>query len=296
MANFLFGYKWKPETGKTRRKRVIFDLSSHVAVMAPTGASKGVSIEIPNYLLGLRDVSTVGVDPSGQNLAVCGDARRAMGHEVLPINPMHLHVKRYPDMTSRGFNPTDALDPRNPSRFYRRAVAIAEGMVPPQKDAGGNSRFFDSSARGLACWLIMYVKLRDGDDAHLGTVRDLATEPEMTDEDGRPISGLRATAARAIAMGNPRLTSLAGRYLKESRSNTDVLATFDAATGWLLDDNIRADLAVQNGVDFASLKHGAPKDVFIILPAGTELIYFGPWLRIVLNCALDSLYEEDNNE
>jgi type IV secretory pathway TraG/TraD family ATPase VirD4 len=135
----------------------------------------------------------------------------------------------------------------------------------------------------------MYVKLRDG-DAHLGTVRDLATEAEAVDEDDVPIAGLRATAAHAIEMGHPRLSSLAARYLRQSRSNSDVVATFDAATRWLLDDDIRTDLSARNGIDFAALKDDPPKTVFAIRPAGTELSFFAPWLRIVTNCAFDSLY------
>ena len=286
MDEFYLGYRWDPETGDVAGRET-FDLSSHALMVAPTGASKGVSIEIPNLLLGFRSSSVVSLDPSGQNGAICAEARRAMGHIVLPINPKRLHVDRYPDLASVGFNPMDALDVSNPSRFFMRAVAIAEGMVPGE---GGTDKFFDSSARGLATWLIMYVKLRDGDAAHLGTVRDLATERTVAAPDGNPISGLGATAQHAVAMGHPRLASLASRYLRESRSNSDVIATFDAATRWLLDDDIRTDLAARNGVDFAALKDDPPKTVFAILPAGTELSFFGAWLRIVINCALDSLY------
>jgi type IV secretory pathway TraG/TraD family ATPase VirD4 len=98
----------------------------------------------------------------------------------------------------------------------------------------------------------MYVRVRDGANAHLGTVRDLLTEAEETDANG-PIKGLRATAARAVATGHPRIASLAARFIKESRSNTDIVSTADTHTRWLLDDRIRADLA-KNGIDFATLK------------------------------------------
>lgn len=287
---FYLGYKWNPKAGRVSRRRVTFDLSSHVSMIAPTGTSKGVSIEIPNLLLGFRESSLISVDPSGQNLAVCGEARRAMGHRVLPINPKGLHVDRYPEMASVGFNPMTALNPRDPATFYSRADAIAEGLVPPSKERSGNSKFFEDSGRELGAWVTMYIKRRFGDDAHLGMVRDIVTEPEERDGD-TPISGLHYHAACAVAFGDPQITSLASRYLYESRSNTEVISTFRAATGWLLDPDIRADLAVKNGVDFATLKHGAaPSDVFLILPAGTELIRFGPWLRIILNCALDTFY------
>src|SRR4051794_38516409 len=108
MDEFYFGYNWNPETGKVG-ERATFDMSSHVTMIAPTGTSKGVSLEIPNLLLGFRNSSVISVDPSGQNAAVCAEARRKMGHTVLALNPKGLHVKKYLDLQSVGFNPMAAL-------------------------------------------------------------------------------------------------------------------------------------------------------------------------------------------
>src|SRR5271170_922858 len=205
---------------------------------------------------------------------------------------MGLHVKQYPDLQSVGHNPMAALDPNNPSRFFMRSVAIAEAMIAVE---GDGQKFFPESARGLITWLIMYVRLRDGVQGHLGTVRDLLTEEEITGKDDQPIKGLRATAARAVATGHPRIASLAARFMKESRSNTDVVATADTQTRWLLDDLMRADLA-KNGIDFATLKDAPAKTVFLIIPAGTELEFFGVWLRVVIAGALDALYQRGGED
>src|SRR5258708_29057488 len=102
---------------------------------------------------------------------------------------------------------------------------------------------------------------RDGADAHLGTVRDLLTEAEATDADGKPVKGLRATAARAVATGHPRVASLAGRFMKESRSTTDIVSTADTNTRWLLHDRIRADLSPTDAIAFATLKDEPPKSI-----------------------------------
>ncbi|MBV8092692.1 MAG: type IV secretory system conjugative DNA transfer family protein, partial [Acetobacteraceae bacterium] len=91
---------WRP-TGR----RVPCPLDGHFLLLAPTGSGKGVGLEIPNLLTGLRGVSVLNIDPSGQNAAVCAEARRKMGHDVICLNPHGLHVRRYPDLTSAGCNP-----------------------------------------------------------------------------------------------------------------------------------------------------------------------------------------------
>jgi type IV secretory pathway TraG/TraD family ATPase VirD4 len=298
---FPLGYKWNTDTGKTSDAES-YDLASNMQIIAPAGSGKGVALEMPALLLsnglhssgshGLLSSSILNPDPSGQNAAVCAAALRAKGYDVWCFNPKGSHVDRYPDLVCMGFNPMDALDPSNPARFFMRSVAIAEALVPMSDSANG--KFFETSARGFATWLEMYVKLRDGDDAHLGTVRDLATEDEETDDDGVPIKGPRYTAARAVAMGHPRLASMAGRYVKESRSNNDVIATFEASTRWLLDDDVRAALSRKNGIDFSRMTatDEPPKAVFPIVPAGSELIFFAPLLRVIVNCFFDSVYAQ----
>src|SRR6202035_1362290 len=71
----MLGEAWNPDTG-SRGQAVSYDFSTHATVMAPTGSGKGVGIEIPNLLAGLRDTSCLNPDPSGQNASVCAAARR----------------------------------------------------------------------------------------------------------------------------------------------------------------------------------------------------------------------------
>jgi type IV secretion system protein VirD4 len=127
-------------------------------------------------------------------------------------------------------------------------------------------------------WLIMFVRLEDGIDANLGTVRDLLT------------GDLGGAAQAAVDTGHPRLVNLAGQYVGElSRELESVVSTARTQTRWLSDDIMRASLA-RNGVDFASLKDKPCKSVFLILPAGIELEFHSTWLRVVINCALNALY------
>jgi type IV secretory pathway TraG/TraD family ATPase VirD4 len=290
MDEFPNGYKWSPENGKITSPE-LYDFSQHLQISAFTGSGKGICLEMPALLQHLRNSTVLNMDPSGQNAAVCAAARRAMGHEVWHFNPDGVHVERYPDLACMGFNAMDAMDPANPARFSARARAIGEAWVPMTGSANG--RFFEGSGAGLVTWVCKFVKLRDGDNAHLGTVRDLICEAEVTDEDGVPIAGLRYTAMRAVAMGDPDLASAAGRYVKETRSNNDVIATVETESRCFSEPSIRAALSKKNGISFEALSEGPPKTIFATIAAGTGLSFFAPVMRLFVNCFLDSVYAQE---
>jgi len=271
MDKIYLGRRWNPRTGRTGR-RVTYDLRSHLTLFGTTGCGKGATLEIPNLLRGLRRMSVVSIDPSGQNAAVTAAARRRAGRHVLMLNPFNLHVAGYPDMQDVGFNPLTTLDPAAPA-FFEIAASLGDAMISVE---GDSQIHFPNSARGLMTWLMMYVRLRDGDRANLGTVRDLLT------------GDLPATAEDAVAAGHPGLASLAWKYQKESKELEGVISTAETQSRWLLSDVMRASLA-KNGVDFGRLKE-RPTTVFLILPAGRELETHGVWLRLAVTSALNALY------
>lgn len=281
MDKILLGAKWNPKTGRAGSANT-YDLRSHVTLIAPTGIGKGVTIEIPNLLLGLRHMSVLSIDPSGQNAAVCAQARRRMGHETLMLNPFNLHTALYPDMADIGCNPLVTLDPDSPS-FFENAMALGDASIVV---AGDSQPHFPQSARGLMTWLMMYVRLRDGLNANLGTVRDLLG------------GDVQKYAAAAVALGEgpekarggERMASLAFKYAKagDSREIQSVISTAETQTRWLLSEQMRASLS-KNGVgDIGRLKD-RPTSLFLILPAD-ELDIHGVWLRMIVTSALNALY------
>ena len=123
---------------------------------------------------------------------------------------------------------------------------------------------FAESARALLIWLIMWEVIdaaRRGRVPSLAHVRDLLTEPvEMaTDADGNEyeIKGLRATAGRAVACGDPRITGLAGRFVGKSKEIDGIISTADTQTRWLMSAPMREDISVAEGADFSRL---TPRD------------------------------------
>ena len=286
MDSLALGVAWTPETGRTG-KPVTFDLSSHITLLGPTRCGKGATLEIPNLLLGLHQTSIVSIDPTGQNACVTAEARRKAGSKVLVLNPQGLHVARYPDLQSCGCNPMVAgVEPQSP-RFFEEAAAIGEAMIAVE---GDSQRHFPESARGLITGLIMWVRLRDGDKAHLGTVLRLLTEAEETDDKGKLTKGLRYTAAQMVASQHFQIASLASRYIKDgSREIDSIRSTAETATRWLLSTPMREDLA-KNGIDWGQLTK-TPTTVFVILPA-EDLEFHSVWLKLTVACALNGIYRQ----
>jgi type IV secretory pathway TraG/TraD family ATPase VirD4 len=97
------------------------------------------------------------IDPSGQNAAVCSEARRcAAKNDVQCLNPLGLHAGRYPDLESVGCNPLANIDPRSPL-FFQECAAVGEALIKLEGDA---QIHFPQSARGLVTGLVMWEVLK----------------------------------------------------------------------------------------------------------------------------------------
>lgn len=284
------GRKWDHRTGRAG-ELVTFDPASegHFLLLAPPGCGKGASLEIPNLLLELRDCSVLSVDPSGQNAAVCAEARRRIGNDVLCLNPFGLHERRYADLQSVGFNPLAGIDWRS-GLFLQDCQAVGEALIKIE----GHDTHWTQSARGLVTGVIMWEVLkafRERRAPLLENVRAMLCEPEAKDDDGILTAGLRFHAAQMIAIGHRQISDLAGRFIKEgSREIDSVVSTARTQTEWLLSEPMRGDLR-QNGIgDWARLLD-RPTTVFVIVPAEyLESQEGSVWLRLVILAALRALY------
>ena len=155
MVEILLGVEWNWEKGRAGDP-VAVDLESNFELIAPPGAGKGAALEIPNLLLGLRRCSVLSIDPSGQNAAVCAEARRtAAKNDVLCLNPFGLHVERYPDLASAGCNPLANIDPRSPL-FFQECQAVADALIKIES----KDPHWTESARGLITGIVMWEVLK----------------------------------------------------------------------------------------------------------------------------------------
>jgi type IV secretory pathway TraG/TraD family ATPase VirD4 len=301
MIPFWLGHTWDWQTGRTGRP-LVHASDRHVMMYGPTRCGKGICIEIPNLLWGgellrlaglrapgrLRCDSVVNLDPKLQNCAVTMKWR-ARFSTVWVLNPRGILGIR-----SIGFNPLlPLLKQASSPVLFDLAQNIADVLITTGRNE--SQPHFADSARALVIWLIMWEVIdaaRMGRVPSLAHVRDMLVEPVevATDADGNEyeVKGLRATAGRAVASGDPRIVGLAGRFLRASREIDGIMSTADTQTRWLASASMREDISVAEGADFSRLTR-EPITCFVGMPAH-ELD--NPWLKLVVVSALNEIYAQ----
>jgi type IV secretion system protein VirD4 len=288
MDEIRLGVEWFPYgRGRQTGNPVTMPLDGHFGLIAPPGAGKGVSLEIPNLCLGLQNVSVLSIDPSGQNAAVCAEARRRMGQQVVCLNPFGMHTGIYPDLQSAGCNPLAGISSQS-RFFYQECAAVGEALIVIE----GKDPHWSSSARGLMTGLIMWEVLKAERERRaplLESIRTMLCDPEAKDGDGILTAGLRFHAARAIASGKLQIADLLGRYTEGSREIDSIVSTARTQTEWLLSEPMRDDLK-KNGVDWRQLAERCTT-IFVIVPSEYLEAQEGKvWLRLITMSALRALF------
>ena len=88
-------------------------LEAHLITIAPSGTGKGVSAIIPALLD--HPGSAVIIDPKGENYAVTAARRRAMGQEVVALDPFGELARLGVPAALAAVNPLDTLDVASPT-------------------------------------------------------------------------------------------------------------------------------------------------------------------------------------
>jgi type IV secretion system protein VirD4 len=140
----------------------------HIAIFAPTGRGKGVSVVVP-HLLTCRDSSLVVVDFKGENYRLTARARLAMGHRVVPLDPYWI-ATREPDT----FNPLEFLDKDSP-HVLDECRDIAAAFVV-RTGAETDKHWSDSAEIWLTAMIAFVVAYAKGEDKCLHSVRELLTD------------------------------------------------------------------------------------------------------------------------
>ena len=161
----------------------------------------------------------------------------------------------------------------------------------------GKDPHWTESAQGLIVALVMWEKLKNGDDANLENVRRLLTEADefkrTFDKKGKAtdeiVRGLSVTAADMVEEGGYEIASLAARFTERSSELASIRSTADTQTRWILSPPMREDLKKKDGADFRKLKGPRPTTVYVILPA-ERMRTHSVWLRLVVVSALRALY------
>lgn len=140
----------------------------HTAVFSPTGGGKGVSVVIP-FLLNNPE-SAVVLDFKGENARITADARRAMGHKVVILDPFN-------EVGGKDtFNPLDFID-KNSSLALDECRDLANALVV--RTGKENEPYWNDTAEAwIAAVIATVVFYGEQGDRSLQTTRPLLTSPE----------------------------------------------------------------------------------------------------------------------
>lgn len=255
----------------------------HLLTVGPNGSGKTRRLLVPN-LFKLKDWSVIVIDIKGELAALTAAYRASQtGHNVVVIDPFGVMPKNYPRLikkygylTSNGFNPIAALDPKSDD-FPDDALTLAEAIIRVE----GQEPHWSQSAQDLIASLIMFVRLTIPDTGSFANVRTFL---------GQPAQEFRATVRDMMIAGIrydcEELTVKAGRFAELTGDNKElnsVISTALTQTRWLDSRPVKADLA-RGGFDFASLKE-QPTTVYLILPP-RYLATHSTWLRLMITSIL----------
>jgi type IV secretion system protein VirD4 len=235
-----------------RRKRrgplVTLSKAVHTAVFAPTGVGKGVSFVIA-FLMTCRD-SMVVVDFKGENARITAQARRAMGHRVVLLDPFGV-VTREPDT----FNPLDGIDAANPlaldeCRDLAEALVLRTGQ---EKEP----HWLDSAEIWIAAMVAAVVHYAESGDRSLQAVRALLTDPQKMDAAIKLMCQSDAWEGMLARLGH-QLTHFRDKELGSTLTSTNRFLRF-------LDTVAIAESTKASSFDPAELVKGR-MTVYLILP------------------------------
>ena len=265
--------------GGRAQDRVGYPGPTHLITIGPNNSGKGTGLIIPNLKSLKRSIFII--DPKGEAAAITARARRKLG-PVKIINPFNVLVDKVPSLRSGGFNPLAALDPRH-DNFTDDCVGIAQALV--KEETGSSGAFFSGSAQDLLTALIMYEKLERGQNASLGNVRKMLTEPYGEDKDGNPV-GLALTILKMSESDYGPLRSKAARFTVGGKSVMDIISTASNETRLLDSPALQRDLSGE-AINWDSMKEQITT-VYLILPSD-RLETHANFLRLVVTSALRTL-------
>ena len=261
-------------------------LEGHMLIFAPPRSGKLVHCISPNLATAERagwKGPIISIDPKGETFAIWARQRRALGHNVILIDPFAI-TQHFPNknlnIKPSCYNPLDFIDVGD-QEMVRQIGALADALIVPHDHASSADLHFYESAKTIIEGFIAWTLISgDHTTRHLNTVRDyfLLDEDSFKDELAKMMSaeggfGLPlAAVAEIIKVGDRERGSMmstvlnALNFLKYPQLFTH-LKTSDFSLTELLDGNT---------------------DIFVVAP-GDMLKDIKTWLRMWVTLPLKML-------
>jgi type IV secretion system protein VirD4 len=276
----LFGRKgWRIGYSKSGKVLRFFG-PGHMMLVAPPRSGKAVSVLVP-MLLERSHGSRIIIDPKGELCAITSHRAKKFSDVVIvaPFGGIPDAPDAFKGLRSVGFNPLDALDPNSLS-FGGDIDDLADGIV--LHESGGDSSFFDDTARQLVAVVIrVVVRYFPKNERHLVTVRKVIA--------GDVFAFARKWANCDDELAREGLARYAIEGADKSKSLADCIRTAITQTDFIAKEGISASLK-RSEFRFADVKRRV-MTVYIILPLD-KLASCGKWFRLCMAAMLSALLKE----
>jgi type IV secretion system protein VirD4 len=255
----------------------------HSCLIAPTGAGKGVCVQLFNMLWGFDDYSVVCIDPKGEMAAVSGEYRSRLG-PVYVLNPYGILREELNALQWAQYNPMSRLNPDDVINFGPLAAKQADGIVW-QDEIGTESKHWSKNSRkgihGLIMALAQYGAARE---KNLVRVAEIISTGEIWDYclwvmKKNPDTSIRQRVAKFAV--DPAKVENKGEL-------ASIISTMDTEVDFLGDAAIAQSLR-RSSFQFSDLKKRVCT-VFIILPLD-YLEISSRYFRLLVSCALSELID-----
>jgi len=276
-ARFTIPYGYVP-----RRKTFLsYADNRHLITIGATRSGKGATV-IAQALLEWYG-SAIVVDPKGQNGAITGRYRRAMGQDVFFLNPFGMHAGAPWNLPRHRYNILAHLDITR-----RNVVADVRALGQAAIITQGREPYFDDTARDLFSTVALHLIATLGAKATLGHVRKAITDIGARNKEASELIAAMSNSPHAF------VRQPIGRFKDvEARDISSAVNTANTQTAFLddpaLTDPVHGTLSGSD-FDLMQLKK-KPTTVYIMLP-GTYMDSYARLLRLIITSALDQLTSE----
>lgn len=250
-----FRYAPRPSVGVDRDEYlepILHTGGGHLLTVAPTGSGKGVSCIIPTLLRFPGPV--IVIDPKGENYAVTADRRRALGQEVILLDPMGITGSE--DVSS--LNPLDLVDPRHPVGIDDAAM-LASLLTGGLEKLDPRNLFWYQRGEQLATGLIQHIALSRGPGArNLSELRELLTMPAE--------AFMEMAKEEMLESHDPNVRSVAGMLTNPAVEMVgSIMGMAQNSLEFLRGDLVRRSTDTSS-FDLDAVTRGEPLSIYLVIP------------------------------
>lgn len=227
---------------------ILFQGEGHLLTIAPTGAGKGIGCIIPTLLR--YEGPVIVIDPKGENYAVTAERRRAMGQQVVLLDPMGITGAETDTL-----NPLDIVDLDAPGSVDEVA-ALAGALWPDQVHP--NDQFWRSRGNQLLLGLILHLLYdREPDNRNFAELRRLV---------GTAMAAPGSVLEAMQTSHHPEVVQIASMLRIPAEETLGGIISYAQEGVGFFRGQLVQEATTTTSFDLDAITRGDPLSVFIVLP------------------------------